>query len=221
MITHHVSEATLISYAGGSLGEALSLVTASHLALCPECRLRLRAAAAAGGAMLESVEAAPLREGSLEHMMARLELETERSRRAPPPAPRPEVRDMRLPQPLASRLAVGHLDEIRWRWIGPGVRTHLIDTPKSGGTLRLLKIAPGVAMPEHGHGGTELTLVLAGAYADETGHYGAGDIADLDEEAEHTPKAEAGEDCICLVATEAPTRFKGLVGRLMQPIIGF
>jgi putative transcriptional regulator len=45
-------------------------------------------------------------------------------------------------------------------------------------------------------------------------------VADLDEHIEHQPVIEDGEDCICLIATEAPARFKGLVPRLLQPIVG-
>jgi hypothetical protein len=37
---------------------------------------------------------------------------------------------------------------------------------------------------------------------------------------EHKPVAEAGEDCICLVAIERPTRFKSIAARLMQPLVG-
>lgn len=224
MIQHHLNEATLISYASGNLGDALSLVVASHLAVCPECRERLRAATAAGGAVLETAEAAPLAPDSLAHMMARLDAATEKARRGEtkdPAATEPAVRDIRLPRPLARRLDVSSLDEIRWRWIAPGVRTHVVGGPQEKGTLRLLKIAPGVAMPEHGHGGNELTLVLSGCYGDETGRYGPGDIADLDEEVEHTPKMQGDEDCICVVATEAPTRFKGVMGRIMQAYLGF
>ena len=63
----------------------------------------------------------------------------------------------------------------------------------------------------------ELTLVLRGALADASGRYGVGDIADLDEEVEHTPVADADTGCICAIANEMPTRFSGLLARLLQP----
>ena len=76
-------------------------------------------------------------------------------------------------------------------------------------------------MPEHGHGGAELTLVLRGAFHDETGRYARGDVADLDETVEHQPVVtDAGGDCICLIASEKPERFHGLVARLLQPLRG-
>jgi putative transcriptional regulator len=88
------------------------------------------------------------------------------------------------------------------------------------GQLRLLRIGAGRAMPEHGHGGEEITMVLKGAYVDHMGRFAAGDVADLDEDIEHRPVVEQDGDCICLVATERPTRFKSLAARIMQPFVG-
>ena len=68
-------------------------------------------------------------------------------------------------------------------------------------------------------GGMELTLVLQGAFADENDRFGRGDIEIADEEMEHTPVALTGEDCICLAATDAPLRFRGLIPRLAQPLL--
>ena len=88
------------------------------------------------------------------------------------------------------------------------------------GQLKLLRIGAGRAMPEHGHGGEEITMVLMGAYVDHMGRFAAGDVADLDEDIEHRPVVEQDGDCICLVATERPTRFKSLAARIMQPFVG-
>ncbi|HQX84390.1 MAG TPA: cupin domain-containing protein, partial [Aestuariivirga sp.] len=90
----------------------------------------------------------------------------------------------------------------------------------TSGKLFLMRIAPGTAMPEHGHGGEEITLILSGAYNDRFGRYARGDVADLDESIEHQPIVEKDSACICLVATEAPTRFKSWPARLLQPLIG-
>ena len=75
-------------------------------------------------------------------------------------------------------------------------------------------------MPEHSHRGTELTLVLRGAFSDAAGRFGRGDLEAADDTLEHVPTAEAGEDCICLTATEAPLRFRGVLPRLAQRFIG-
>jgi putative transcriptional regulator len=113
------------------------------------------------------------------------------------------------------------LDSIKWKSKAPGLAIYdLPVSPASRGKLFLMRIAAGKAMPEHGHGGEELTLILSGAYNDSLGRFAAGDIADLDQDFEHQPVVEADEACICLVATEAPTRFKSWPARLLQPLIG-
>jgi len=73
-------------------------------------------------------------------------------------------------------------------------------------------------VPDHGHRGTELTLVLQGAFADSVDRFGPGDIEIASEDLDHTPVAEMGDDCICLAVTDAPLRFNALIPRLLQPI---
>ena len=48
--------------------------------------------------------------------------------------------------------------------------------------------------------------------------FGPGDVEIADEADQHTHVAEAGCDCICLAATDAPLRFRGMMPRLLQPI---
>jgi len=203
-----------MSYAAGTLGEALSVAVASHVAICPTCRARVRAAEAAGGALLDDVGPVEIGSDALDRALARIE--TPAVKTLARPAPAPYSGDRRVPAPLA-RLLDGGLDEIRWRWVAPGVYRYPLPVTEGSGNLLLLRIAPGKAVPEHGHGGTELTMILSGSYQDETGHYGPGDIADLDEGIEHQPMVDSDEDCICLVATETPTQFKGLLVRFLQP----
>ncbi len=66
-----------------------------------------------------------------------------------------------------------------------------------------------------------MTLVLRGAYQDETGRYETGDVADLYGVAEHTPIADAKDGCICLIATLGRMAFKSPLARLLQPLTGF
>ena len=86
--------------------------------------------------------------------------------------------------------------------------------------MRLLRIPAGKPVPEHGHGGRELTLVLSGSFSDSTGRFSRGDLEDADETLEHQPIAGEEEDCICLAVTDAPLRFKSRLLRLVQPVLG-
>ena len=124
-----------------------------------------------------------------------------------------------IPLPLR-RLVGNSFDDIAWRRVVPGVQRHRIALPGTQSSLYMLKIGPGRKMPEHGHNGKEMTLILRGSYSDVLGQYRAGDVADLDEHVEHQPMVDSDWPSICLVATEQPTRFKSIVSRLMQPLVG-
>ncbi len=126
--------------------------------------------------------------------------------------------DGEIPGPMAG-LIRGGLDTVSWRRLGPGVWDHNLQLTGAG-RLRLLKVSPGRSVPEHGHGGAELTLVLRGSFHDETGRYVRGDVADLDETVEHKPITDSEAECICLIASEQPERFHGLIARLLQPLHG-
>ena len=92
---------------------------------------------------------------------------------------------------------------------------------RKNGTLRLIKVAPGTALPEHGHSGSELTLILRGALRDETGTYGVGDMTDLSGDRKHSPAADPELGCICLAAMDGSMKFKGVVARIVQSLSGF
>jgi putative transcriptional regulator len=119
-----------------------------------------------------------------------------------------------VPAPLA-RLIGNSLDAIRWRWVSRGQWVRWLPIA-GGGRLHLFRCAPGVLIPEHGHRGSELTLVLRGILADATGRYAAGDLCDLDEETEHIPAA-GPDGCICIVAQDHPVRWRSLIVRLARP----
>ena len=208
-IRHHVSDRLLMAYAAGTLPEAFSLVLATHLSLCDDCRARLGEYEALGGQVLERSDMA-MAEGSLEACMARIE------GLAPLARPQPRPAQGIFPAPLADYIG-GDLEKVRWKPLGMGVRQAILPTSRAA-SARLLYIPAGQGVPDHGHRGMELTLVLQGAFRDDKAHFGPGDVEIATEEDEHTPVAEAGADCICLAATDAPLRFMGLVPRLLQPI---
>jgi putative transcriptional regulator len=209
-IRHHLSEQLLMAYAAGQLPEAFNLIVATHVSLCDECRARLEAHEAVGGALIEDIEEIAMGEAALEAALARIEGLPQATQRAPLKAAGI------FPAPLADYVG-GDLSAVRWKRLGGGVKQAILPTGRDA-TARLLYIPAGVAVPDHGHKGTELTLVLQGAFADENDRFGPGDIEIADEEVEHTPVALAGEDCICLAVTDAPLRFRGLVPRLAQPL---
>lgn len=206
-IVHHIPDHLLLSYAAGSLPQPFSLVVAAHVSMCDECRARLGAHEGAGGVLLERSDPTILSESAKNSILSRLddtvaELEPVHERSGIFPSPVMQALNGLPP---------------KWKSLGMGARQSILEE-NSEGSVRLLYIPAGQAVPDHGHNGLELTLVLQGAFSDETGRYGAGDVEIADADLEHTPTAEEGEPCICLAATDASLRFNSWVPRLLQPL---
>lgn len=216
---HHIRDELLAAYATGDLAEGWSLAVATHLALCPDCRARLVRFEAAAGDMLETIEpAAQSVDTSWQALRQRIA-------QAPPPAAvsSPKVGESRddyvLPAPLRNYVG-SDADQLKWKALGRGAYQVLVPTGDEETSVRLLRIPAGKPVPEHSHGGRELTLVLSGSFSDVTGRFCRGDLEDADETLEHQPVAGDEEDCICLAVTDAPLRFKSRLLRFVQPMLG-
>jgi len=214
-IQHHPDIATLMAFSAGTLEAPYATVIATHLAMSDGGRETLRHMDTIGGALLQAEPASELSSGALDRLLEALGEDridvTPRDARAGGET---------LPLPLR-RFLPGGIEAVRWKWTGPGVATADLAWGDDGKSrLMLLRVAGGRRVPEHGHGGHELTLILQGAYRDRFGVFATGDIADHDEDVEHQPIAEPGEDCICLVAVDARLTFRGRLMRALQPLFG-
>lgn len=207
---HTVPDDMLMGYASGSLAKAFDLVLATHVSLCDDARARLETFEALGGAVLSDLDTADLAEDSLEQTIAKI--------RGAAPIQRTAPATGTFPTPLQS-IVGGDEEAVRWRSLGGGVKQCVLHSDDEG-TARLLLIPAGRAMPAHSHHGTEMTLVLKGAFRDEDGVFARGDLELADSDTNHLPVAEPGEDCICLVATNAKLRFRGFLPRIVQPFVG-
>lgn len=213
-ITHLPDIATLMAFSAGTLEEPYAAVVATHLAMSEGGRETVRHMNVIGGALLADEQPAALSDGALTRLMSRLGDD----RIAVSRQNKDAASD--VPLPLRNYLP-GGLKSIKWRWTGPGVATADLAWGRDGKSrLMLLRVAAGRPVPEHGHGGQELTLILQGAYRDRFGIFAVGDIADHDEDIEHQPIAEPGDDCICLVAVDAKLTFQGRLMRALQPLFG-
>lgn len=212
IIKHHLSNEILSAYTAGTLPEAFSLVVATHMSMCDECRAEYEALLMIGGSLLEDIEGEQLAKDSLDQTMAKIKAGSSVSVKVH------ERRASNIPAPLADYVGT-RLESISWRSIGVGAKQSVIKTHKSA-KARLLYIPAGMEMPDHGHRGLEMTLVLSGAYRDSVSRFGPGDIELANDALCHQPIAEPGEDCICLTATEGPLRMQGVLPRLAQKIYG-
>ncbi|WP_417320919.1 ChrR family anti-sigma-E factor [Emcibacter sp.] len=206
-----VTDEWILSYAAGGLDQGHALLVATQAAMRPEIRRKVSEAEAVGGAFLETSKAVPVNDGLLGKILERL----------PDVEPEEHIQDdiPSLPAPLADYLGCG-LDDLDWRFMGPGLKNVRLWTGPHDERLWLLRAKGGITIPEHGHRGVEMTLVLRGSYHCGNETFLPGDMDMSDDDKTHQPVINPGEDCICLVLTEAPLKFNSLMARLAQPLIG-
>jgi putative transcriptional regulator len=204
---HHVPDAMLGAYAADALAYPFAVLVAAHVSLCDECRARLESHHVLGGLILSDLAPVSVSPDTRRRTLAAIDVAQ--------PTIAPASAGGTYPTPIAELL--GHRGP-RWQALGFGARQAILWNGQAG-TLRLLSIPAGQAVPEHGHRGIELTLVLSGAFTDASGVFRKGDLEVSDEQVTHTPTAAAGEPCICAAATDAPLRFRSFFPRLMQPIL--
>ena len=85
--------------------------------------------------------------------------------------------------------------------------------------LFLLRAKPGVRLMPHDHTGSEMTCVLSGGFSHDGNHYGPGDFDWGESGIGHEIAIGEEGECVCLIAMRGKLRLKGLLGRLIQPLI--
>lgn len=239
MPNHHLTDSWLMDYAAGSTAEAHGLFVATHLALCPPCRTRVKEYEALGGALLDELPPAPLPAGNLEKALAALDAPPSTARTPRPQAPRTApIQEMKakrtertpaqkifsrpispsLPGPLLGYLPSepGALAHLAWHGVKSGLFEAPLPLPQNGPRTRLLLLQAGANIPRHSHKGTEGVLVLTGGLSDGQNHMRRGDVMVCDESVVHDNVADTDEDCLALVVSDGPIRLTGPLGRVLN-----
>jgi putative transcriptional regulator len=182
-------EAALFDYAAGTLPAGPAFVVAAHLALQPTANKVVDVFDAAGGSLLDDLVPIAIRKPA---WLQTLDAEPKQS------------------NDDATEIArvLSSLDHGKWKRNLAG----MLIKPVPGVDAQLLKLEAGRSVPEHGHHGLELTLVLSGSFGDGHGIYRRGDLVVQDEDSHHQPCAVADHDCICLISQTAPVRLNGALG---------
>lgn len=215
-ITKHPTEETLAAYAAGHLDEGRSIVVQAHAERCAVCRTWIARLWTLGGVQLADLAPTAMSGQSFARVLARIDA---LGLRAESSAQRSGA-SSGISDVAALPLAAQDYPAGAWKWMAPGVHWRPLAGPGDhGARVFLLKAAPGTIMPHHTHTGTELTLVLSGAFAHAGGRYGPGDLDEADMSVEHQPVVESGEECVCLVAMEGKLHLLGLLGRVLQPFV--
>ena len=212
---HHPSESWLLDYALGNLPELFEGIIRPHVGVCEQCRDVISFAERLGGDMLAATPAA----GATLDARAICDHHEQQNTQTGAVS---RVEDVAVADDIEQLVATylnSSLDALPWRRIGKGLRICRL-AEHDDTRMWMLRGEPGMVLPEHTHVGSELTLVLKGAYFCSSNIYNAGDIEDADENTEHQPVITRDGECICLAVTEGKLQFQDWLPRLVQPFIG-
>lgn len=220
MIKYHPNINTLAEYAAGSLDTAASIAVSAHLHFCHQCKKQVQNLQQIGGTILDQSLTADVGSSVLDSLMKKID-EMESS-------PQPSSASIQDEPPLDSGLAglppvvtklIGNRNQLQWKKLTSSLQIAPLKTGQSQAEVSLHKIAAGGKVMEHDHRGQEYTLVLKGSFSDEKGVYQPGDFLLKQPGEVHKPYAAANRDCICLTVVEAPVRFTGFWGKLLNPFL--
>jgi len=212
-VQHHPSESLLEAFAAGALDQGQHIAVATHLVHCTDCRAWARSLEHVGGAVLAALPPAAMSGGSFNRIEARLAEPAPLAQSvAPPPNGLADIPG--LPS-FVRRLPAGG-----WAWVAPCLYLRRVLLPETEGTrVFLLKSKAGARLLPHAHTGLEMTCVLTGSFSHDGRRYGPGDFDLGDPGVDHEIAIGPESDCISLVAMQGELKLKGLLGRLVQPLI--
>lgn len=216
-------QALMLAYASGALDEAETLIVSAHINLSEKGQKAASFYEAMGGVTLEKFcEPVQMSKGSMEYVLDRLDdLDKDNSCAQSESCECSIFKDLPIPDCLSDAV-LGQKRSPSWKKYVPGVEGFELKMgcKRSTSKARFMRFDPAFKSPHHSHAGREITLVLDGAFDDETGRYGRGDLLVIDnEEQHHTPQACPTDGCVCMVVTNAPIRLKGIAS-LLNPFLG-
>lgn len=212
MKTHFETIDTLLtSYVGGSLPLPLQVMVDAHLEISEKNQPLVAGLEAAAGDALSDMVPAELSErdsmlGSIFGSNASDQMPIMMSKST-------------SIMPTMLRDFIGHdIDNIPWRSVMPGFKEFDLED-MDGFHVSMFWIKPGRTVPAHTHEGSEISLIVQGAFVDERGRFGRGDISIADDTVDHRPTAEKNCPCIGFAVTDAPVRLTGPLHQRLSDIL--
>lgn len=213
-IKHHPSDDILLGYVAGNYETAFNIALSTHVDACSKCRETVRFHQSLGGQILEDQKPTPMKVGA-SAILNRLDGVENVSNDVPITAQ--ANRDGLVNSVLLQEYLGGNFGDVKWQKLSPSIKQHVLSVDGKA-SARLLWIAPGQAVPAHGHTGEEFSMIVAGGYYDGDEAYTKGDFHFADHKAPHMPTAMEDGPCIVLAATDSPLVFRNFIPRLLQPL---
>ena len=194
-IKHHPDVSTLMTCAAGSQPEVLCAVVMSHLSLCKTCMAEVQRMSQIGVALFAHLDAKVLEPHTA--MPG-----SESFRREEATAVSAATVDHLIPAPLRAILN-DDLSELNWQAQAAGVLSYSLPLSSTArGDLKLIKLGPGVPLPDYRYSGEALFLVIDGTCIFNDAQLVRGDYLEFCDGHAPTIKADARQGCILLSARE-------------------
>ncbi|ETX09604.1 anti-ECF sigma factor ChrR [Marinomonas ushuaiensis DSM 15871] len=222
MTNYHPSIEMLTDYAAGSLPLAHSLCVSTHLEHCHECQQQIRKLEMLGSHLfdqtpVEERQLSSLKDSFFDTLMKQPKVETH-VKQSHIEKNTPHWDEYKIPSSLRQFITKSY-DDLTWMRLSPSFKIATLYNEDGGAQIALTRVKAGAHMPTHTHTGDEITLVLEGAFSDESGVYRQGDFINRDASHKHKPIVTKDAECICLTVLDAPIEFTGWFTRLLNPII--
>ncbi len=201
---YHPAEEFLFDYAAGTASPSETLMIATHLAYCADCRRTVQITRTAGGALFEGLEPARLPPNMLNRTLAAIDASN-----GAPVDERPPLAAF-LNENLASR---------HWRRLPGGFRMRRVPGNDHSGRVWLFDAPPGMKLLPHRHEGDEWTVILSGVFVDNEHSYRVGDFARLADGEEHRPVIGQEGRCVSLIMVRDAPHYTTMAGKLAAPFI--
>jgi len=217
---HVLDDAWYLDFAAGSLAsEAEDVLVRAHVELNREAEARVARLDSIGGAILEALPAGEPLPFSADDLLDLAEGGDAEATSQPAFHVPAALDGVDIPEALKAYLEKSQA-RVKWEFLGPGLRKAILWRGTDGMRFWLLKAEPGVAIPHHGHSGSELTLVLKGSFWDGDQEYRRGDVEEAHAGIEHDIRIDPSGECVCLAMTRGKLRFDDPLLRAFQVFTG-
>lgn len=213
--------ALLWEYACGTLDSSYNLLIESYLEVKPTARKVVTQFETIGGSLLEkNCKPAAMDCASLNKVLAAMDCamataERTKTDSSATHSAAPCAKTETLPSTIRHYMS-HHGVTPKWNRMVPGMAFCKLPGQDGRYTITILEAKPGVKVPEHKHNGTEIILVLSGAFKDENGTYTQGDIIINEDKSHHEPVVSGECKCTCLIVADNPMQFTGTITRLLN-----
>lgn len=222
----HIDTELLLNYVEGDLEPALSLAVALHQKHCPTCRQKIKDLESHYGENLELAESIHHDDGGFERLIRHIAT-VDADNTMSQVSTGHDIENSEglgfledyaiaeINRPLLKQLLNFNQNDFEWQKLSSKISTVELELYDVSFKVNLLRFSAKTKIPKHTHLGKEFTFVIEGDFKDHKGTHTAGDFIACDGSDEHSPVA-GDTGCVCLAITEAPLKFTGILGPLLN-----